>query len=46
MDEPEVDKDERGDGQKHDRDGVPGDVDFVYGVGGLKEIIGFVVTCT
>ena len=46
IDEPEVDKDERGDGQEHDRDRVPGDVDFVDGVGGLEEIIGFALTYT
>ena len=46
IDEPEVDKDERGDGQEHDRDRVPGDVDFVDGVGGLEKIIGFAVTYT
>ena len=41
-----MDKDERGDGQEHDRDGVPGDVDFVDGVGGLEEIIRFALTYT
>ena len=34
---PEVYEDERGDRQEHDRDRVSGHVDFVDGVGRLKE---------